>query len=69
MWQAQQTPYNPNVDINAGIMDMSNEKVEEHFRAAVQKYAEELVALAKTGKPLYGVFNYTPEQLCEKVAA
>jgi 2,4-dienoyl-CoA reductase-like NADH-dependent reductase (Old Yellow Enzyme family) len=69
MWQAQQTPYNPNVDINEGIMDMSDEKVEEHFRVAVQKYAEELVALAKTGKPLYGVFNYTPEQLCEKVAA
>ena len=65
MWQAQQTPYDPKVDINQGIMDLSDESVAEHFKAAVQKYSEEMVLQAKAGKPLYGVFNYnyTPEEI------
>ncbi|KAI1730847.1 NADH:flavin oxidoreductase / NADH oxidase family domain-containing protein [Ditylenchus destructor] len=54
MWQAQQTPYSENVDINDGLLDASDEKVVTEFRDAFMKFMENMESLlAKVnGRPL-----------------
>ncbi|KAI1718629.1 oxidoreductase, FAD/FMN-binding protein [Ditylenchus destructor] len=54
MWQAQQTPYIENVDINQGLLDGSDEKIAGEFKDAFMKFLENMESLlAKTnGRPL-----------------
>uniref|UniRef100_A0A7E4VDQ4 Oxidored_FMN domain-containing protein n=1 Tax=Panagrellus redivivus TaxID=6233 RepID=A0A7E4VDQ4_PANRE len=58
MWQAQQTPYNPETDINNGIMDISDPETAEKYKIALQSYNAKCTELAQAGIPLHGVFEY-----------
>uniref|UniRef100_A0A7E4VEX4 Oxidored_FMN domain-containing protein n=1 Tax=Panagrellus redivivus TaxID=6233 RepID=A0A7E4VEX4_PANRE len=58
MWQAQQTPYDPNVDINAGLLDVSDEAAAEKYKKALLVYFAKISEANKKSLPVHGVFEY-----------
>ncbi|KAI1702149.1 oxidoreductase, FAD/FMN-binding protein [Ditylenchus destructor] len=74
MWQAQQTPYKEGVDLNEGLLDVSDPEVVTEFKNGFSKFIENIdVHLEKSnGRPLLFVdslIENLPESLVLKAQA
>ena len=61
MSQAGKTELKKLADINEGILDLTDDKAVEEFKAASKKWMSESFALEQQGKLQYGVVPYKIE--------